>query len=74
MSSTSPVERNGSPSAAVGAFFAFLLFIGGLVLFTISFNVDTSIAPYTFGGGILAVALAFFVPTTLLPALEDREG
>ena len=40
MSSTSPVERNGSPANAVGAFFAFLLFIGGLVLFTVAFSVD----------------------------------
>ena len=72
MSSTTPVERNGSPANAVGAFFAFLLFIGGLVLFTVAFSVDEGIAPWVFFGGIAAVALSFAIPTTILPALEDR--
>ena len=73
MSSTSPVERNGSPANAVGAFFAFLLFIGGLVLFTVAFSVDETVAPWVFISGIFAVALSFAIPTTILPALEDRE-
>jgi hypothetical protein len=73
VSSTSPVERNGSPANAVGAFFAFLLFIGGLVLFTVAFSVDEKLAPWVFVGGIVAVGLAFGIPTTILPALEDRE-
>ncbi|RHA44302.1 hypothetical protein [Cellulomonas rhizosphaerae] len=73
MSSNSPVERNGSPANAVGAFFAFLLFIGGLVLFTVAFNVGDA-GPYVFSAGIAAVALSFAIPTTILPALEDREG
>ncbi|WP_225225023.1 hypothetical protein [Cellulomonas sp. JH27-2] len=73
MSSTSPVERNGSPAKAVGAFFAFLLFLGGLVLFTVAFNVKDG-EPYVFAAGILAVTLSFMIPTTILPALEDRES
>ncbi|WP_029289600.1 hypothetical protein [Cellulomonas sp. HZM] len=67
-----PVDRTNGPATAVGAFFAFLLFVGGLVLFTISFDVDTSVAPWTFVAGIAAVTLAFMVPTTIIPALEDR--
>ncbi|ROS27940.1 hypothetical protein [Cellulomonas sp. PhB150] len=73
MSSNSPVERNGSPANAVGAFFAFLLFIGGIVLFTVAFNVGDA-GPYVFSAGILAIALSFGIPTTILPALEDRES
>jgi regulator of protease activity HflC (stomatin/prohibitin superfamily) len=74
VSSTSPVERNGSPANAVGAFFAFLLFIGGIVLFTVAFSVSEGAAPWVFVGGIFAIALSFGIPTTILPALEDRES
>jgi hypothetical protein len=64
------VEAAGN---AVATFFAFVLFLGGLALFAISFDVGDA-APWTFTGGILAIGLAFALPTTILPAIEDRQG
>lgn len=64
------VEAAGT---AVATFFSFVLFLGGLALLAISFDVGDA-GPWTFTGGILAVGLAFALPTTILPALEDRQG
>ena len=64
-------DETRSPGRAISFVFPMILFLGGLALFTIAFN-------YTWGAvavrrGILLIALAFAIPTTILPALEDRE-
>jgi hypothetical protein len=51
--------------------FPALLFLLGLALFAVAFNVGDA-GFWVFAGGILSVTLAFAIPTTILPALEDR--
>ncbi|GCE74970.1 hypothetical protein [Cellulomonas biazotea] len=63
-------ERTESAGRAVGAFFAFVAFAAGIVLFAVSFTGEDW-SRWTFVGAILAVTLAFMIPTTILPALED---
>lgn len=65
-------DRSGSPERAVTVFFAFLLFFVGLALFAVAFEVVDAAKPWVFAGGIVAVGLAFAIPTTIVPALEDR--
>lgn len=65
-------DRSGSPERAVTVFFAFLLFLVGLALFAVAFEVVDTAKPWVFFGGIASIALAFAIPTTIVPALEDR--
>ena len=64
-------NENKSPGRAISFVFPMILFLGGLALFTIAFNY--SWGAWLFVGGILLIGLAFAIPTTILPALEDRE-
>lgn len=67
-----PRDEQSAESAGrvVGIFFAFVLFILGLVLFTISFDVAEAARAWVFVGGILSITLSFMIPTTILPAIE----
>ncbi|AEI12756.1 MULTISPECIES: hypothetical protein [Cellulomonas] len=65
-------DRSGSPERAVTVFFAFVLFLAGLAMFWIAFEVVEAARPWVFFGGIASVSLAFAIPTTIVPALEDR--
>ena len=64
-------DETRSPGRAISFVFPMFLFLAGLALFTISF--DYSWGAWLFVGGILSIVLAFAIPTTILPALEDRE-
>ncbi|WP_456844620.1 hypothetical protein [Cellulomonas sp. P5_C6] len=69
------IERREGSSApggrALAVVFPAILFLLGLALFTVAFNVGDW-GPWVFAGGILSITLAFAIPTTILPALEDR--
>ncbi|UJP38556.1 hypothetical protein [Cellulomonas palmilytica] len=65
-------DRSGSAERAVTVFFTFLLFFAGLALFAVAFSVADAAKAWVFFGGIAAVSLAFAIPTTIVPALEDR--
>ncbi|AEE45459.1 hypothetical protein [Cellulomonas fimi] len=62
-------DRSESAGRVVGTFFAFLSFAAGIALFAVSFTGEDW-TRWTFVGAILAVTLAFAIPTTILPALE----
>ncbi|WP_028047189.1 hypothetical protein [Cellulomonas sp. URHE0023] len=64
-------DENKSPGRAISFVFPAILFLGGMALFTIAFNYDWG--AWLFVGGIALIGLAFAIPTTILPALEDRE-
>lgn len=64
-------DETRSPGRAISFVFPMILFLGGLALFTIAFNY--SWGAWLFVAGILVIGLAFAIPTTILPALEDRE-
>lgn len=64
-------ERSDAAARVVSTFFAFVLFAAGLALFTVAFSAGDA-AMWLFFGGIVAIALAFAIPTTIVPALEDR--
>ncbi|KQY44468.1 hypothetical protein [Cellulomonas sp. Root137] len=64
-------DGSGTPGRMLSVVFPALLFLVGLALFAVAFNVgDWGI--WVFAGGILSITLAFAIPTTILPALEDR--
>ena len=64
-------DGSGTPGRMLSVVFPALLFLVGLGLFTIAFNVGDWGA-WAFAGGILSITIAFAIPTTILPALEDR--
>ena len=64
-------DETKSPGRAISFVFPMVLFLGGLALFAVAFNYDWG--AWLFVGGILLIGLAFAIPTTILPALEDRE-
>lgn len=64
-------DGSSTPGRMLSVVFPALLFLLSLALFAISFNVGDW-GPWTFAGGIVAVSLAFAIPTTIVPALEDR--
>ncbi|WP_315094923.1 hypothetical protein [uncultured Cellulomonas sp.] len=68
-----PREDDGkaTPARMLSVVFPALLFVLGMALFAVAFNVGEWGA-WAFGGAILAITLAFAIPTTILPALEDR--
>jgi hypothetical protein len=58
-----PAPQNDAPGAMLGrVIVSFVLFLGGLVLIGVGATADPAIAPYVFGGGILASSLAFGLP------------
>lgn len=64
-------DGSGTPGRMLSVVFPAILFLVGLALFTIAFNVGDW-GPWAFAGGIVAISLSFAIPTTILPALEDR--
>lgn len=64
-------DGSSTPGRALAVVFPAILFLLGLGLFTVAFNVGDW-GPWLFAGGILSITLAFAIPTTILPALEDR--
>ena len=64
-------DGSGTPGRMLSVVFPAILFVLGLGLFTIAFNVGDWGA-WVFAGGILAISLSFAIPTTILPAFEDR--
>ncbi|WP_426595076.1 hypothetical protein ACPPVS_05760 [Cellulomonas sp. McL0617] len=64
-------DETKSPGRAISFVFPMILFLAGLALFTIAFNYTWG--AWLFVAGILVIGLAFAIPTTILPALEDRE-
>jgi hypothetical protein len=63
--------ESDSSGHALAVVFPAIFFVLGLALFTVAFNVDEW-GPWVFAGGLLSMTLAFAIPTTILPALEDR--
>jgi len=63
-------DESKSPGRAISFVFPMILFLGGLALIA-SFDYFSNAWPFI--GGIVLIALAFAIPTTILPALEDRE-
>lgn len=62
-----------APSRAATGVLCLLLFVGAFALLTLGFDADGSTGPWLVTGGILAFGLAYAIPTTILPALEDRD-
>ncbi|GIG38276.1 hypothetical protein [Cellulomonas phragmiteti] len=62
-----------APSRAATGLLCLLLFLGSFVLLTLGFDANGSTGPWLVTGGILAFGLAFAIPTTILPALEERD-
>ena len=56
----------------ISFFFPMFLFLLGIALFTVAFNYEDW-GPWLFIAGIVSIGFAFAIPTTILPALEDRE-
>ena len=50
----------------------FMLLVLAFVLFGLSGSVSSAAEPWVFVGAIAAFALAFAIPTAIVPALEDR--
>ena len=65
-------DGSGTPGRMLSVVFPALLFLAGMALFAVAFNVSEDWGPWVFGSAILAVSLAFAIPTTIVPALEDR--
>ncbi|MBO3087727.1 hypothetical protein [Cellulomonas dongxiuzhuiae] len=62
-----------APSRAATGLLCLLLFVGSFALMTVGFDSDGFAGAALVTAGILAFALAFAIPTTILPALEDRD-
>jgi len=62
--------EQASPGRGISFIFPMFLFLLGLALLSLGFNY--SWGAWLFVGGILSISLAFAIPTTILPALEDR--
>ena len=65
-------DGSGSPGRMLSVVFPALLFLLGFALFTVTFNVDENLRAWVFAGGIAAVSLAFAIPLSIAPALEER--
>ena len=50
--------------------FSFALFVAGLYLMGIAFDVPESLGYVTFGGGILAVSLGMVIPVHILKRID----
>lgn len=62
-----------APSRVATGLLCILLFVGGFVLLTLGFDADASAGPWLVTAGIVAFGLAYAVPTTILPAIEERD-
>lgn len=60
------------PSRAAAGVLCLLLFVGAFALLTVGSTGDGPAAPWLFTAGIVAFGLAFAIPTTILPAVEER--
>jgi membrane protein YdbS with pleckstrin-like domain len=65
--------RSGAAAKAVAFVTSLILFLVGLALFAVAFQVDEAWRPWTFFGGIALVALSFMLPMTIIPALEGDD-
>lgn len=63
-----------APSRAATGVLCLLLFVGSFALLTVGFGAGAATGPWLVTAGILAFGLAFAIPTTILPALEERDG
>lgn len=63
-----------APSRAATGVLCLLLFVGAFALLTFGFDAEGLTGAVLVTSGILAFALAYAVPTTILPALEERRG
>jgi hypothetical protein len=63
-------DETTSPGRGISFIFPMFLFLLGLALLSLGFNYTWG--AWLFVGGILSISLAFAIPTTILPALEDR--
>lgn len=57
---------------AASTVLAFVLLALAFVLFGLSASVATAAQPWVFAGAIASFALAYAIPTAILPALENR--
>ena len=57
---------------AASTVLAFVMLALAFVLFGLSGSVSSAAQPWVFCGAIASFALAFAIPTAILPALEDR--
>ena len=62
-----------SPARAATGVLCLLLFVGSFALLTLGFEADGFAGGALVTAGIVAFGLAYAIPTTILPALEDRE-
>lgn len=49
---------------------SFLIFVAGLYLMGIAFNVPESLGYVTFGGGLLAVAISIAIPVHVMKRID----
>ena len=69
--STDPAPE--APARALTGVLCLLLFVGSFALFTIGFEADGTTGAVLVTAAILAFSLAFAIPTSILPALEERD-
>lgn len=69
--STDPAPE--APTRALTGVLCLLLFVGSFALFTIGFDADGTAGALLVSAGIVAFGLAFAIPTTIQPALEERD-
>ncbi|KSW28752.1 hypothetical protein [Cellulomonas sp. B6] len=70
--STDPAPE--APTRALTGVLCLVLFVGAFALLTIGFSSTDGTTGALLGtAGILAFGLAFAIPTTILPALEERD-
>lgn len=70
--STDPAPE--APTRALSGVLCLVLFVGAFALLTIGFSSsDGTTGALVATAGILAFGLAFAIPTTILPALEERD-
>lgn len=73
-----PIEPDDETAAdrlagrAASTVLAFVLLALAFVLFGLAGSVSSAAEPWVFVGAIGAFALAYAIPTAILPALEDR--
>ena len=70
--STDPAPE--APVRALTGVLCLLLFVGSFALFTVGFDADGTAGALLVTAAIVAFGLAFAIPTTILPALEERDG
>lgn len=66
-------EDPEDPTGVLTGVLCLALLALGIAGIAIGFASVSSLAPWIVTAGILTVALAFAIPTTILPALEERD-